>query len=203
MASRMVQDATIRNLEVIGEAVKGLSEQTRSRAPGVPWRRIAGMRDQLIHHYFGVDLEVVWRVVEAELGPLRQAVDRLLDEQRRREKNARPNQTRHHSVELPGRALSQAADECDGPARPDELTAKLWAHRHAPSGSPRPSPCRCPGVAASTSEFRWTRIRPSSKIPKVRDDLCPPPSGNSSPTRVQLLLREIQKLFLSGSAIRS
>jgi len=63
-ASPMIQDAVLRNLEVIGEAVKGLDASTRSRAPDVPWRRIAGMRDVLIHHYFGVDLEVIWRVVE-------------------------------------------------------------------------------------------------------------------------------------------
>ena len=67
-SSKMVQDAVLRNLEVIGEAVKGLDDETRNRAPEVPWRRVAGMRDVLIHHYFGVDLDVVWRVVEVE-GP--------------------------------------------------------------------------------------------------------------------------------------
>lgn len=79
-ASKMVQDAVVRNLEVIGEAAKGLGTDTRDRAPSVPWRRIAGMRDQLIHHYFGVDIEVVWRVVEVELEPLRVEVERLLAE---------------------------------------------------------------------------------------------------------------------------
>jgi uncharacterized protein with HEPN domain len=49
-AAKMVQDAVGRNLEIIGEAVKALTTETRGRAPEIPWRRIAGMRDQLIHH---------------------------------------------------------------------------------------------------------------------------------------------------------
>jgi uncharacterized protein with HEPN domain len=78
--SKMVQDAVVRNLEVIGEAVKALAPETRERAPAVPWRRIAGLRDLLIHHYFGVDLEVVWRVVEVEIDPLLAVVQRLIVE---------------------------------------------------------------------------------------------------------------------------
>jgi uncharacterized protein with HEPN domain len=78
-ASRMMQDAVVRNLEVVGEAVKGLDAETRARAPDVPWRRIAGMRDVLIHHYFGVDLEVVWRVVEIEVPSLLTVVEKLID----------------------------------------------------------------------------------------------------------------------------
>jgi uncharacterized protein with HEPN domain len=74
--SKMMRDAVVRNLEVVGEATKALTAETRARAPDVPWRRIAGMRDQLIHHYFGVDLETVWRVVEVD--PLLQVVERLI-----------------------------------------------------------------------------------------------------------------------------
>lgn len=77
-AERMRQDAIIRKLEVIGEAVKQLSEQTRRQRPEIPWRQIAGMRDRLTHAYFGVDLGLVWRVVERDLQPLEIAVSALL-----------------------------------------------------------------------------------------------------------------------------
>lgn len=78
LADPMVQDAVVRNLEVIGEAVKGLSEDLRLTHLDVPWKQIAGMRDVLIHHYFGVKLETVWQVVIEHLPPLRQRVDQLL-----------------------------------------------------------------------------------------------------------------------------
>jgi len=70
----------VRNLEVIGEAAKGLDAETRRLAPHVPWRRIAGMRDALIHHNFGVDLEVVWRVVEVVVAPLLGVVEKLIQD---------------------------------------------------------------------------------------------------------------------------
>ena len=71
------QDAVIRNIEIIGQAVKGLSDETRSLDPTVPWRQIAGMRDKLIHEYFGVDLALVWDVVERELPVLRPRLEQL------------------------------------------------------------------------------------------------------------------------------
>jgi uncharacterized protein with HEPN domain len=78
MAERMRQDAVIRKLAVIGEAVKQLSEAARTMRPEIPWKQIAGMRDQLTHHYFGVDLALVWRVVERDLPALKAAVSALL-----------------------------------------------------------------------------------------------------------------------------
>lgn len=71
------QDAVIRNIEIIGQAVKGISDDTRALEPAVPWRQIAGMRDKLIHEYFGVDLVLVWDVVERELPVLRPQLEKL------------------------------------------------------------------------------------------------------------------------------
>jgi uncharacterized protein with HEPN domain len=61
------QDAVIRNLEIIGEATKNLSRDLRAKYPDLPWKGMAGVRDRLIHHYFGVNLDIVWQIVSAEL----------------------------------------------------------------------------------------------------------------------------------------
>jgi len=81
MASTLLQDATVRNLEIIGEATKNLSASLRSASPSVPWARMAGMRDVLIHNYISVDLEVVWGVVEDEISPLKAKLLALLGEE--------------------------------------------------------------------------------------------------------------------------
>jgi len=80
LADRMRQDAIIRKLEIVGQAVKQLSEETKRRRPEVPWKQVAGMRDHLTHGYFGVDLSLVWRVVERDLESLRAATAALLAE---------------------------------------------------------------------------------------------------------------------------
>jgi uncharacterized protein with HEPN domain len=77
---RMRQDATLRKLEVIGQALKNLSEQTKLRRPEIPWKQIAGMRDKVIHDYFGVNLEIVWAVVQTDLPKLSVAVLALLED---------------------------------------------------------------------------------------------------------------------------
>ena len=78
LATPQAQDAVIRNLEIIGEAVKHLSPDLRQQHPDIPWKQIAGMRDEMIQEYFGVDVHIVWNVVERHVPPLQQKVDNLL-----------------------------------------------------------------------------------------------------------------------------
>lgn len=61
------QDAVIRNLEIIGEATKNLSAEVREEHHDVPWRGMAGVRDRLIHDYFGINLDIVWQIITDEL----------------------------------------------------------------------------------------------------------------------------------------
>jgi uncharacterized protein with HEPN domain len=82
LGDRKTQDAVLRNLEVIGEAVKRVSERVKRSHPEIPWRRVAGMRDKVIHGYFGVDLRLIWEVVERELPSLDRTVEGILQELR-------------------------------------------------------------------------------------------------------------------------
>lgn len=77
-AERMRQDAILRKLQVIGQAVKHLSETTKAQQPNVRWKQIAGLRDKVIHDYFGVNLDIVWAVIENELPKLKTAIIALL-----------------------------------------------------------------------------------------------------------------------------
>jgi len=81
LADIKTQDAVIRNLEIIGEATKNLSEELRSRYPDLPWKGMAGVRDRLIHHYFGINLDVVWQIVIGELPQLALLIEEILHEQ--------------------------------------------------------------------------------------------------------------------------
>ena len=67
-------DAVLRNLEIIGEAVKNISDETRQKFPQIKWRKIAGFRDIVAHEYFGVNEETVWDIVENEIPVLLEAV---------------------------------------------------------------------------------------------------------------------------------
>jgi uncharacterized protein with HEPN domain len=72
------QDAVIRQLEIVGEATKHLTTDLRARHPEIPWRRIAGLRDVLIHDYLGVDLEAVWSITQRDLPTLREQIEAIL-----------------------------------------------------------------------------------------------------------------------------
>ena len=75
-----IQDAVMRRLEIIGEAVKHLPSEIKDNNQNIPWKNIAGMRDILIHEYAGVQMERVWRTVKEDLPPLKQVVLKLIGE---------------------------------------------------------------------------------------------------------------------------
>lgn len=72
--------AVVRSLEVIGEAANKLPDDVRDRYPKISWQEIIGMRNRLIHEYFGVDLDIVWQTIEEDLEPLDNAVKKMITE---------------------------------------------------------------------------------------------------------------------------
>ena len=79
-ANHLLQDGVTRNLEIIGEAAKSLPDEVRQKQPQIDWRNIMRMRDKLIHHYFRVNLPIVWATATQELTTLKLAVTELLKE---------------------------------------------------------------------------------------------------------------------------
>jgi len=73
------QDAVVRNIEIIGEASKNLSSEIKKMNSEIPWKKITGMRDKVIHEYFGINLKVVWNVVKRELPSLKKTVEEILN----------------------------------------------------------------------------------------------------------------------------
>jgi len=69
--NNLVVDAVVRNFEIIGEASKNIPHQIKSLYPDIPWKEMAGMRDKMIHEYFGIDLEIVWQTVKTRLSQLK------------------------------------------------------------------------------------------------------------------------------------
>lgn len=78
LADTRTQDAVIRNLEVIGEATKNLSVKLRTQNPGLPWKGMAGVRDRLIHHYFGINLDIVWQIITTDLPAVATQIEEII-----------------------------------------------------------------------------------------------------------------------------
>jgi len=78
MKSKLRQNAIIRCIEIIGEAVKNLSKGFTAKYPNIEWDKIAGARDKMVHHYFGVDLDLVWEIVKNDLPKLKKDINEIL-----------------------------------------------------------------------------------------------------------------------------
>ena len=74
-----LQRAFVRSLEIIGEATKNIPDELKQKYSQIDWRAIAGMRDKLVHHYFGVDYELVWDIVINEIPALRKQIKQILE----------------------------------------------------------------------------------------------------------------------------
>lgn len=72
-------DAVVRNIEVIGEAARHIPEPLRLAYPTVPWKQVVGARDKVVHEYFGIDLEVIWKTIQDDLPILKQEIDRMME----------------------------------------------------------------------------------------------------------------------------
>lgn len=78
LSDPLLQRGTVRSLEIIGEAVKNLSDDFKTNNSEIEWKEIAGMRDKLIHHYFAVDWNIVWEVIQYRIPELKETVDKLI-----------------------------------------------------------------------------------------------------------------------------
>lgn len=78
LKNTMIQDAVIRNMEIIGEAVKNIPGEFKKKHSEIEWKKIAGMRDKIIHFYFGVNWEIVWDVIRNKLPDLKRKIEAII-----------------------------------------------------------------------------------------------------------------------------
>lgn len=74
----MVVDAVVRNFEIIGEASKNVPTEVQNKLPHIPWKKLSGIRNRIVHEYFGVDINIIWFIIENELSQLKQTVTKGL-----------------------------------------------------------------------------------------------------------------------------
>lgn len=84
---KKTQDAVVRSLEIIGEAAKNLSVELKKKHRDIPWKELAGLRDRLIHQYFGVNFEIVWTIVRQELAGLAREIEKIPVENNKNKKS--------------------------------------------------------------------------------------------------------------------
>ncbi len=77
-SNELLQDAVARNIEIIGKASKGVSSDLREQNPEIEWKEIMRMRDKIVHHYFKLDLDVIWQTVTEDIPPLGLKVEKIL-----------------------------------------------------------------------------------------------------------------------------
>ncbi|MDD4652060.1 MAG: DUF86 domain-containing protein [Methanothrix sp.] len=80
MKDNLIQDGVIRQLEVMGEAARNLSDDLRGDYPHIPWRQMIGLRNRMIHAYFNVNLEIIWEIVQGDIPNLKRETKRVLED---------------------------------------------------------------------------------------------------------------------------
>ncbi|MDI3548709.1 MAG: hypothetical protein PWR10_2361 [Halanaerobiales bacterium] len=77
--NEMVVDAVLRNLEIIGEAAGNISDDIKNKYSNIPWRRMIGLRNIVIHDYFGVDLNIIWEIIKVNLPETKPLINKVMD----------------------------------------------------------------------------------------------------------------------------
>ncbi|MHA1282457.1 MAG: HepT-like ribonuclease domain-containing protein [Promethearchaeota archaeon] len=81
LSSKQLQDSVIRRIEIIGEAIKNIPDKIKLKYPNIPWKQITGMRDILIHQYFGVDLNLTWEVLKKDIPNLKKEILKIKEKE--------------------------------------------------------------------------------------------------------------------------
>jgi len=78
-SSELIQVWIVHHLQILGEAARGISEESQKKYPRIPWSKIIGFRNILVHHYFAIDPSEIWQVVVVDIPPLKKEIERILE----------------------------------------------------------------------------------------------------------------------------